>query len=44
MEFLVKNKTLAMTSEMHLALISLARNYCQSYQSFMRKLQCVNGV
>ncbi len=32
MEFFVKNKTLAMTSKMHLALFSLAKNFLQSYQ------------
>jgi len=43
-EFLVKNKTLATTSKMHLALFSLAKSLFQSYQQFRRKLQCVNGV
>jgi len=31
MEFLVKNKTLAMTSKMHLAPFLLAKNFFQSY-------------
>ncbi len=31
MEFSVKNKTLAMTSKMHLALFSLAKTFLQSY-------------
>ena len=32
MEFLVKNKTLAITVKMHLARISLAKTFLQSYQ------------
>jgi len=32
MEFFVKNKTLAMTSKMHLAPFSLASSLFQSYQ------------
>ena len=32
MEFFVKNKTLAMTSKMHLAPFSLAKTFLQSYQ------------
>ena len=32
MEFSVKNKTLGMTSKMHLALFSLAKTFLQSYQ------------
>ena len=32
MEFVVKNKTLTITSKMHLALVSLGKNFLQSYQ------------
>ena len=38
MEFSVKNKTLAMTSKMHLALFSLAKTFLQSYQRNWRNL------
>ena len=37
-EFLIKNKTLDMTSKMHLAPISLAKNFLQSYQGIWRNL------
>jgi len=36
MEFFVKNKTLAMTSKMHLAPSSLASSLFQSYQGIRR--------
>jgi len=36
MEFFVKNKTLAMTSKMHLAPFSLAKTFLQSYQGIWR--------
>ena len=38
MEFFVKNKTFAMTSKMHIALFSLAKNFLQSYQGIWRNL------
>ena len=44
MEFSVKNKTLAMTSKMHLALFSLAKTFLQSYQGIIRILQSVDRV
>ena len=44
MEFFVKNKTLAMTSKMHLALFSLAKTFLQSYQGIIRILQSVDRV
>ena len=44
MEFSVKNKTLAMTSKMHLALFSLASNLFQSYQGIRRILQSMDRV
>ena len=44
MEFSVKNKTLAMTSKMHLALFSLASSLFQSYQGVWRILQSVDSV
>ncbi len=37
-EFLLKNKTLAMTVKMHLALFSLAKTFLQSYQRNWRNL------
>ena len=44
MKFFVKNKTLAMTSKMHLALFSLASSLFQSYQGIRRILQSVDRV
>ena len=44
MKFFVKNKTLAMTSKMHLAPFSLAKNFLQSYQGVWRILQSVDSV
>ena len=38
MEFSVKNKTLGMTSKMHLALFLLAKTFLQSYQGNWRNL------
>ena len=38
MEFFAKNKTLAMTSKMHLAHFSLASSLFQSYQGNWRNL------
>ena len=38
MEFFFKNKILAMTSKMHLALFSLAKNFLQSYQGIWSNL------
>jgi hypothetical protein len=37
-EFLVKIKTPAMNSKMHLAPFSLAKNFLQSYQAIWRNL------
>jgi len=42
MEFSVKNKTLAMTSKMHLAPFSLAKTFLQSYQANWRNLSARN--
>ena len=44
MEFSVKNKTLAMTSKMHLALFALASSLFQSYHGIRRILQSVDRV
>ena len=44
MEFSVKNKTVAMTSKIHLALFLLASNLFQSYQGIRRILQSVDRV
>ena len=44
MKFFVKNKTLAMTSKMHLAPFSLASSLFQSYQGVWRILQSVDSV
>ena len=44
MEFFVKNKTLAMTCKMHLALFLLAKTFLQSYQGIIRILQSVDRV
>ena len=38
MEFYIKNKTIAMTSKMHLAHFSLAKNFLQSYQGIWSNL------
>ncbi len=38
MELFVKNKSPAMTSKMHHALFSLAKNFLQSYQEIWRNL------
>ena len=44
MDFFEKNKALAMTSKMHLAPFSLAKNFLQSYQGIIRILQSVDRV
>ena len=43
-EFLVKNKTLAMTNKMHYARFPLASSLFQSYQGVWRILQSVDRV
>ena len=44
MEFSVKNKTLGMTSKMHLALFSLARTFLHSYQGIWAILKIEIGA